>query len=173
MQLRSVVWLFCGSLDRYNLTTRALRAALDGQRDRYMALLLEEGRQDVVAALRNDKLEPLKIDDGLDFARFVGDLKLDAFLHPLQKPQGAGGEDAPRGAAAAKRRGQLAEPVTMIFSSSVPRLMQTAKNFVFDLASFLDLASPNSLQVLLQSLDGFLEKVVKITPNPELLRPNP
>ena len=124
-----------------------------------MALLLEEGRQDVAAALRNDKLEPLKIDNGLDFARFVGDLKLDAFLHPLQKPHGSAEEEPQRGAA--RRAGQLAAPVTMLFSSSVPRLIQIAKNFVFDLASFLDLASPNCLQVLLQSLDAFLEQVVK------------
>jgi len=160
VQLRSVVWLFCGSLDRYNFTTRAIRASLDGHLQRYITLLLEEGREDVVSALRNDKFEALKIENAVDYARLIVDLKLDAYLHPLQKPLVPSRTTKDATGAEKKKAGQLTEPVTMIFSNSVPRLIQISKNFVFDLASFVDLSSPNCVQVLVQALDRFLQEVV-------------
>lgn len=162
VQLRSVLWLFCGSLDRYNLTTRAIRSSLDSQRDHYIALLLEEGRGDVVSALNKDKLEALWVDNGVDLARLVVDLgiELDQYLHPRHKELPVTVSTEGMGAQPDRRGQQLAEPVAMIFSSSVPRLLQIAKNFAFDLASFLDLSSPNCLQVLLLALDRFLEQVI-------------
>lgn len=152
VQLRSLVCLFCASLDRYNLTTRAIRASLDGQLEHYISLLLEEGREDVLTALKNDKAEALRIDNAVDYARLVVDLNLHSYLHPIQSPMEKAGKEE-MSSYERKRRGLLPEPVTMIFSRSVPRLIQISKNFVFDLASFLDLSSPNCVQVLVQALD--------------------
>ena len=161
VQLRSVVNLVCASLDRYKLTTRALRAAFDSQLPRYVQVLLDEGRQDVHAAMQNDPLTPMKVDKAVDYARLVVDLKLQDYVHPLsQSPAPFLAMQDGTGKKMDTSNGHLAESVTMMFSSSVPRLIQSAKNFVFDLASFVDLSSPHCVQVLLQALARFFDEVV-------------
>jgi len=160
VQMRSIVWLFCGALESYNLSTRAIRASIDAQLPRYLALLMEEGRQDVEAAVRKDSLQALSLDNAIDYARIIVDLGLESYLHPLQAPCTRAGDTAAPSRGAARKGSKLAEPVTMIFSSSVPRLIQISKNLVFDLASFVDVSSATCVAVLVQALDQFLQEVV-------------
>ena len=101
------------------MSTRAIRASIDAQLDRYLALLMEEGRQDVVSALKNDALKALTLENAVDYARIVVDLGLENYLHPLQPPPVASGGAAgtAEGQDRKKKGSDLAQPVTMIFSS--------------------------------------------------------
>lgn len=101
------------------MSTRAIRASIDAQLDRYLSLLMDEGRQDVVSALKNDTLQALTLENAVDYARIVVDLGLENYLHPLQPPpvtSGAGAGTA-EGQDRKKKGSDLVQPVTMIFSS--------------------------------------------------------
>ena len=101
----------------------------------------------MVAALKHDRLEPLKIVNAVDYARLIVDLHLQAYLHPLSESQSVLAKENGKGGRGLEGDEGRVGPVTMVFSNSVPRLLQICKNFVFDLASFVDLSSPNCVQV--------------------------
>ncbi len=111
------------------MSTRAIRASIDAHLDRYLSLLMEEGRQDAVSALNSDALQPLTLENAVDFARIVVDLGLENYLHPLQPPPvvsgGAEGQDRK------KKGSDLAQPVKMIFSSRHTPMCSLALTNVF------------------------------------------
>ncbi|EKX39770.1 Sec15 protein [Guillardia theta CCMP2712] len=141
VELRALLHLVCGSLDKCGYSTRALRASLESVRPLYIKLLLvllaeEESREDARRVIENDSHDPLRVESPTDYERLVVDHQLTHFEMSSEESKAS----------------KKFKTVTMSFSRSVPRLLQICKNLAFDLSSFTDQAASDPLETFLREV---------------------